>query len=125
MFAVTISKHHKIKTYSLLDTAFHRSSQSSDSNPDLQTHQIIKCVLHTFEPLVGHFKTLVILAHSTGFLVCDVNLRTVSKVDGVEVKDIHVNGTQKSVILGVVNGQGLISLWNLTKLLDGVQEIKL
>lgn len=80
MYAVSISKHHKVKIYSLIDSAFHRQEESSESNPDLTSNTITKCALYTFEPLVGHFKTLVILTHSTGFVVCDAHLRTVSKV---------------------------------------------
>lgn len=36
-----------------------------------------------------------------------------------------MNGTHKSIILGIVNQQSQISLWNLTKELEKVDEVKL
>lgn len=85
---------------------------------DLSNTIVNSCALYTFEHLVGHFKTLVVLAHSNGFIVTDIHLKTLRRVEGIEVKDMHMNGTQKSVILGTLNSQGQISLWNLTKVVE-------
>lgn len=50
----------------------------------------------------------------------DTNLTIINKVEGVDVKDIYLNGTNKSVILGVINNNGQLSLWNLTKEMEKI-----
>lgn len=118
MYAVSINKRHKLKIWNLVDTGPQRTTEQTDAMTDLGHYTFNKCALYTFEPLVGHFKTVLVLVHSSGFLVTDIHLKTLRKVEGIEVKDMYINGTQKSVILGTVNNQGQISLWNLTKVVE-------
>ncbi len=125
MYAVSISKHHKIKVWNIFQQGYDKTVESNESHTDLSEHKINKCAIYTFESGIGHFKTLVVLSHGLGFVVTDSHLKTIEKVEGIEVKDIYLNGTSKHVILGTVNNQGQISLWNLTKQLEKVQDINL
>lgn len=66
-----------------------------------------------------------VLTNDNGFIITDAHLKTIRKVQGIEIKSIYMNGTHKSIILGTVNQQSQISLWNLTKELEKVDEVKL
>jgi hypothetical protein len=68
----------------------------------------------------GHYKTIVVLSNDEGFLITDTHLKTVKKVEGIEIKDICISGSDKSIILGTINDQFKISLWSLKKELDQI-----
>lgn len=124
MYSVSIGKNNKPKIWNLFDTGFNRTTEINESNADILALKPNKCSIYTFEHAVGHFKTLVVLANDFKFIVTDIHFKIMSAVEGLEIKELYINGTSKSIVLGTVSPQSQLTLWNLSKDLEKVSEIR-
>lgn len=118
MFAVSLSKQHKVKLWWLYELS-HKEVTSETIN----AMDFTMCALYTFDHGHGRFKPLVILGHEKGFVLADCNLRILKEVEGVEIRSILVTGTSKRVIVGTVSPNGQMQLWNLERELERVEDI--